>query len=252
MLADRAAARRAALARGHRRRLRAAGGADGRAAGGAVPTGRLLGTAAVGVGLVTLLYAGSALPVPGRTPQLLPSMTIPDAGPALAARAVEWVGVGLLIQALGVFAAVALGARAARRRLLDEPQRHRVRLRRTAVRRDLRRGAGRAAAGPGHGRGVDVPADAGVAGGRCAARALGLRRWAGLRGPVRAAGHPDRGARAPGSGGAARCGPAGSGRCPATWRSRWRSWRCCRRGPSGWERSPGCGRRRWSVSGPGW
>jgi uncharacterized membrane protein YeiB len=93
---------------------------------------RLLSTAAVGVGLVTLLYAGSALPVPGRTPQLLPSMTIPDAGPALAARAVEWVGVGLLIQALGVFAAVALGARAARRRLLDEPQRHRVRLRRTA------------------------------------------------------------------------------------------------------------------------
>jgi uncharacterized protein len=94
---------------------------------------RLRTTAAVGLVLITLLYAGSALPVPGRTPQLLPSMTIPDAGPALAARAVEWVGVGLLIQALGVFAAVALGARAARRRLLDEPQRHRVRLRRTAV-----------------------------------------------------------------------------------------------------------------------
>jgi uncharacterized membrane protein YeiB len=94
---------------------------------------RLLITAGVGVALVTLLYAGSALPVPGRTPQLLPSMTIPDAGPALAARAVEWVGVGLLVQALGVFAAVALGARAARLRLLDEPQRHPVRLRRTAV-----------------------------------------------------------------------------------------------------------------------
>jgi uncharacterized membrane protein YeiB len=94
---------------------------------------RLLITAGVGVALVTLLYAGSALPVPGRTTQLLPSMTIPDAGPALAARAVEWIGVGLLIQALGVFAAVALGARAARLRLLDEPQRHRVRLRRTAV-----------------------------------------------------------------------------------------------------------------------
>lgn len=94
---------------------------------------RLLITAGAGVALVTLLYAGSALPVPGRTPQLLPSMTIPDAGPALAARAGEWVGVGLFIQALGVFAAVALGARAARRRLLDEPQRHRVRLRRTAV-----------------------------------------------------------------------------------------------------------------------
>jgi uncharacterized protein len=94
---------------------------------------RLRTTAAVGLVLITLLYAGSALPVPGRTRQLLPSMTIPDAGPALASRAVEWVGVGLLIQALGVFAAVALGARAARRRLLDEPQRHRVRLRRTAV-----------------------------------------------------------------------------------------------------------------------
>jgi uncharacterized protein len=94
---------------------------------------RLRTTAVVGLVLITLLYAGSALPVPGQPAQLLPSMTIPAAGPALASRAVEWVGVGLLVQALGVFAAVALGARAARRRLLDEPEQHRVRLRRTAV-----------------------------------------------------------------------------------------------------------------------
>ena len=94
---------------------------------------RLLGTGIVGVVLVTLLYVGSTLPVPGGMRSLLPSMIIAAPGLALAARAVEWVGVGLLAQAFGVFAAVALGARAARRRLLDEPERHRRLLRRLAV-----------------------------------------------------------------------------------------------------------------------
>jgi uncharacterized membrane protein YeiB len=63
----------------------------------------------------------------------MPSMTIEDPAAALLARAGEWVGLGFLAQPLGVFGTVALGAWAARRRLLDEPERHRSLLVRTAV-----------------------------------------------------------------------------------------------------------------------
>ncbi|HVH23148.1 MAG TPA: DUF418 domain-containing protein [Pseudonocardia sp.] len=93
----------------------------------------LLVISVIGMSIITLLYAGAALPLPDGSRAQLPSMAIADAGPALIARVGEWVGIGLVIQAIGVFAAVALGAGAARRRLLDEPERHLVLLRRIAV-----------------------------------------------------------------------------------------------------------------------
>ena len=99
----------------------------------------LLVTGGVGVLLSALLYALSALPTPDGTQSLLPSMAIESPIAALPIRAFEWVFIGLVTQAVGVFAAVALGAWAARRGLLDEPAKHRPLLARTA-------GAGLAAA----------------------------------------------------------------------------------------------------------
>lgn len=92
----------------------------------------LLVTAAVGVLLISLVYAGAGFPVPGQK-SLLPSMPVADPVLALAVRAAEWPTLGVLAQAIGVFGAVALGAWAARRRILDEPARHRPLLRRAAL-----------------------------------------------------------------------------------------------------------------------
>jgi uncharacterized membrane protein YeiB len=93
----------------------------------------LITTAIVGVVVATLLNAGSGMPLPGEPNAFLPSMTIENPLAAMAVRSVEWLGIGLLFQSIGVFAAVALGAWAARRRLLDEPERHRPLLVRLAV-----------------------------------------------------------------------------------------------------------------------
>ncbi|GAA1229750.1 DUF418 domain-containing protein [Pseudonocardia alaniniphila] len=93
----------------------------------------LITTAIVGVVVVTLLNAGSGVPLPGEQNSFLPSMSIENPLAAMAVRSVEWLGIGLLFQSIGVFAAVALGAWAARRRLLDEPERHRPLLVRLAV-----------------------------------------------------------------------------------------------------------------------
>ena len=87
----------------------------------------------VGVLLTTLFYAGSGLPAPGEPRAFLPSMVIADPALALLARAGEWAGIGLLLQAFGVFGAVALGAWAARHRLLDDPARYRPALARAAA-----------------------------------------------------------------------------------------------------------------------
>jgi uncharacterized protein len=91
----------------------------------------LVVTAWVGVTIITLLASTSALAATGAA--VLPSMAMPDPLQALAARSVEWLTLGFLTQIFGVFGAVALGAWAARRRLLDEPERHRALLRRAAV-----------------------------------------------------------------------------------------------------------------------
>lgn len=93
----------------------------------------LLVTAGSGVLLITLLYSGSGVALPDDPQAFLTSVIVSDPVEAARARAVEWAGLGLLVQAIGVFAAVALGAWAARRRLLDEPQRHRRLLRWVAV-----------------------------------------------------------------------------------------------------------------------
>ncbi len=88
---------------------------------------------------------------PGDPQSLLPSMTIADPGrrwPRGPSSGSAWA---CSSRPFGVFAAVALGARAARRRLLDEPERHR-RCCAGWPWPGSRRGAGRAAAGPDHRR----------------------------------------------------------------------------------------------------
>lgn len=93
----------------------------------------LLVTTTVGVVLLSVASAAAGMPAPGDPQAFLPSMTTEDPGNALLARALEWVGIGFFSQAFSVFGAVALGAWAARRRLLDEPERHRPLLVRVAV-----------------------------------------------------------------------------------------------------------------------
>jgi uncharacterized protein len=93
----------------------------------------LLVTTTIGVVLVTLVSSLYGLQLPDESTALLPSMTIPDPGAAAAARAFEWISSVLFGGAIGVFAAVAFGAWAARRRLLDEPERHRTLLTQAAI-----------------------------------------------------------------------------------------------------------------------
>jgi uncharacterized protein len=94
----------------------------------------LIVTAVVGVLLASLFYSGSGLTPPGPPVEsLLPSMAVTSPPAAAAMRLVEWFGIGFILQAFSVCAAVAIGAWAARRRLLDEPERHRLLLTRVAV-----------------------------------------------------------------------------------------------------------------------
>jgi uncharacterized protein len=93
----------------------------------------LLVTAVAGLLLSALFYAGSALPMPGDPQTMLPSMAMENAAVAALTRVFEWVVIGFVGQSLGVFAAVALGAWAARRGLLDDPAEHRPLLVRVAV-----------------------------------------------------------------------------------------------------------------------
>jgi uncharacterized protein len=93
----------------------------------------LVRVAATGTAVTTLFYAGSGLQMPGDGQGLFSSMAVADPTGALLARASEWATIGVPVQALGVFGAVAAGAWAARRGLLDEPQRHRWLLVRVAA-----------------------------------------------------------------------------------------------------------------------
>ncbi len=87
----------------------------------------------VGTVFVTLFYAGSALALPGDPQAFLPSMAVADPVGAAVVRTVEWLTIGVLLQVFGTVAAVAAGAWAARRAILDDPQRHRALLVRVAV-----------------------------------------------------------------------------------------------------------------------
>ncbi|TQM44019.1 DUF418 domain-containing protein [Pseudonocardia cypriaca] len=95
----------------------------------------LIGTAAVGALVTALVYSAASLPPPPAEgmESMLPSMATENPLHAALIRAIEWVGIGLVAAGLTVFGAVAIGAWAARRQLLDDPQKHRVLLVRMAV-----------------------------------------------------------------------------------------------------------------------
>jgi uncharacterized membrane protein YeiB len=95
----------------------------------------LIGTAAGGAALTSLVYLGAALPPPPDSgmDSMLPSMSAESPLEAALFRAFEWLAIGLVAAGLTVFGAVALGAWAARRRLLDEPEKHRLLLVRVAA-----------------------------------------------------------------------------------------------------------------------
>ncbi|MEJ3654261.1 DUF418 domain-containing protein [Actinomycetes bacterium KLBMP 9759] len=93
----------------------------------------LLVTAGIGLFCSALLYAAASMPVPGESTAMLPSMETSNYAISLLLRAIEWSAIGLVAATFSVFGAVALGAWAARRRILDEPERHRPLLQRMAV-----------------------------------------------------------------------------------------------------------------------
>lgn len=93
----------------------------------------LVRTAAVGTVVSAVALMGAALPPPPGTDAALPSMAVESPLAAAGIRLGEWFAIGLVLSVLIVFGAVAIGALAARRRILDEPQRHRTLLVRAAV-----------------------------------------------------------------------------------------------------------------------
>lgn len=89
--------------------------------------------AGVAVGLMSLVYAGTALPVPGDPDAYLLSMTVADPLAAMVTRLLEWGASGVALQGASVLGPVAIGVLAARAGILDAPDRHRRFLIRTAV-----------------------------------------------------------------------------------------------------------------------
>ena len=73
------------------------------------------------------------LPQPDGSESFLPSMSVTDPLVAAGFRVIEWLGLTVVISVFSLVPAVALGVWAARRRLLDEPERHRPLLVRVAV-----------------------------------------------------------------------------------------------------------------------
>ncbi len=91
----------------------------------------LLWLALVGLGFTALLGVVQAMPPPPGTTTVLASLSQTNPLTAASFRIIEWISG--LTAVLALFAAVTLGAWAARRRLLDEPERHRRLLARLAV-----------------------------------------------------------------------------------------------------------------------
>ena len=93
----------------------------------------LLVTAAL-LSIPTLLFGAlQGLPLPEGTDVFLPSMTTTDPLPAAGYRVAEWLVIGISQVFFTLIPPLLLGAWAARRRLLDNPERHRRFLVRAAV-----------------------------------------------------------------------------------------------------------------------
>ncbi|MCA1671479.1 MAG: DUF418 domain-containing protein [Actinobacteria bacterium] len=93
----------------------------------------LLVTAAV-LSIPTVLFGlFQGLPLPEDTTMFLPSMTTTDPLPAAAFRVGEWLVIGISQAFLALIPPLLIGAWAARRRLLDDPEQHRRFLARAAV-----------------------------------------------------------------------------------------------------------------------
>ncbi|MGH3902750.1 MAG: DUF418 domain-containing protein, partial [Pseudonocardiaceae bacterium] len=73
------------------------------------------------------------LPMPDGTTSVLPSMSSTDPLVAAWSRVVEWLGLTVVVSLFAVVPALLIGVWAARRRLLDEPERCRALLLRVAV-----------------------------------------------------------------------------------------------------------------------
>ena len=73
------------------------------------------------------------LPMPEGTTSVLPSMSSTDPLVAAWSRVVEWLGLTVVVSLFAVVPALLIGVWAARRRLLDEPERCRALLQRVAV-----------------------------------------------------------------------------------------------------------------------
>lgn len=94
---------------------------------------KLLFVAALWVVPAALLGALQGLPPPEGTTSVLPSMS--STAPLVAAwyRVLEWIGLTVVVAVFGLVPALLLGVWAARRRVLDEPERYRPLLTRVAV-----------------------------------------------------------------------------------------------------------------------
>ncbi|SHK84285.1 Uncharacterized membrane protein YeiB [Pseudonocardia thermophila] len=87
--------------------------------------------AGAAIAVMSLVYAGSGVPVPGDA--FLASMTEPDPFTAALIRLAEWGTSSTPLQAASLLGPVAIGVVAARTGVLDDPQRHRALLVRAAV-----------------------------------------------------------------------------------------------------------------------
>ncbi|GAB7192599.1 DUF418 domain-containing protein [Kineococcus sp. NUM-3379] len=91
---------------------------------GVLLRGRIRAMVVVGLTLVVLAGAGQGFRETAGATTLMPSLGLDSPLLALAFHVPEWLLIGLLLQTTGLLAAVAVGSWAARRRLLEEPERH--------------------------------------------------------------------------------------------------------------------------------
>ena len=91
---------------------------------GVLLRGRIRALVVVGLLFVALAGTGQGFDSPDTMTTLLPSLGQGSVLTALLYHVPEWLFIGVLLQVTGLVAAVAVGSWAARRRLLEEPERH--------------------------------------------------------------------------------------------------------------------------------